>query len=265
MKIAYIGIDLLITTLYSFFKQNCEIVKIFTCETDNKTEFNTQIINFAIKHDIPFSVSPITVNDLEQLKSNGVDFVVSAGYYHRIPTTVDIPIVNFHPSLLPEGRGAWPMAVSILNEHKYSGVSVHKVVDKLDCGDILLQQKFKLSERENHSSFMKKVDNAIKKLVPTLLHDFKELFDNALPQFEGSYWELPSKADCTITSDMSYFQIDKIFRAFYGYEVYFTDDTGEYELIFASIKKHKNLFKKPFKSLPQGYIYSNIINVIKNY
>ncbi len=52
MKVAYIGLDLFYPALETLKKLGCEIVEIFTCETDNVTEFNQQICNFAKKNNI---------------------------------------------------------------------------------------------------------------------------------------------------------------------------------------------------------------------
>lgn len=259
MKIAYIGIDLLVSALYSLYKNKCDIVEIYTCNTDNKTEFNIKVTDFAKKHNIPIKFSPISESDLLNLKHNGVDFIISAGYYHKIPTSIDIPIINIHPSLLPEGRGAWPMPIYLLDNKKCAGVTFHKVVDNLDCGDIILQKEFLLSSKDNHQTFIKKVDKCIEQLIPVLLNNFFDLYNNAAAQSNGSYWEMPQKSDFTVSENMSFEEIDKVFRAFYGYEVFYTDGENEYELIFASIKKRRTFLKKVFKTIPQGYVYAKSI------
>ena len=56
MKIAYIGIDLFYPVLIALEKNGCEIEKIFTCKTDNITEFNIQIVDYAKKNNIPYTV-----------------------------------------------------------------------------------------------------------------------------------------------------------------------------------------------------------------
>ena len=43
MKAAYVGIDLLYPALPALADTGCEILRVFTCETDNVTEFNTQV------------------------------------------------------------------------------------------------------------------------------------------------------------------------------------------------------------------------------
>ena len=48
--------------------------------------------------------------------------------------------VNVHPSLLPEYRGAAPIQRAIMDGKAGTGVTICKMVRKLDSGDILLTQ-----------------------------------------------------------------------------------------------------------------------------
>ncbi len=57
-------------------------------------------------------------------------------------------IVNLHYSLLPRWRGAAPIARAILAGDKITGVTLMRVVRKLDCGDIIVQDQLKIGEQE---------------------------------------------------------------------------------------------------------------------
>jgi methionyl-tRNA formyltransferase len=218
MKIAYIGIDLFYTALDTLDRLGCDIVAIFTCEVDNKTEFNKKICKFAYKNNIPCKMTRITRKDIEGLISKGCDMAVCGGYYYKIPADTDLPIVNIHPSLLPDGRGSWPMAQSILWGHKKSGITIHKVAEGFDTGDILLQQEFSIAEDETHQSFMQKANSFLPEMLDNLVKNFGELYKNAKPQGSGSYWKAPTEQDFTVTSDMTVKEADLILRAFFGYE-----------------------------------------------
>lgn len=241
MKIAYIGIDLLISALFSLMENGCEIAEIFTCKTDNKTEFNTQIIETALKHNIPISVKKVTLSDLERMADMGCDAVICAGYYYKLPVCPRIPMVNIHPAYLPVGKGSWPMPIAILRRMEASGVTIHKIAESFDAGDILLQTRFSLSENESLVSLMDKVNLVIKALIPILMHSFSTLYENALPQGEGEYWQAPTAEDWTVTHDMDAEAADRIFRAFLGYEcIYRTAEGDSFELIGGKI-----CFEKP--------------------
>ncbi len=231
MKIAYIGIDILVSALRALLREGCQVIEIFTCRTDNKTEFNREVISIAEELSVPCSLEPISREDLIRLKNKGVQAVICGGYYHKVPTDTGIPLVNIHPALLPIGRGAWPMPITILRELPKSGVTFHKMAESFDTGDIILQGEFELSKREDLESFMKKVSEVIDKLVPALLSDFDILYKNASPQGKGEYWRMPDENEYTLTPGISFEEADRILRAFYGYECYLYQDGKKYELI----------------------------------
>jgi len=53
-------------------------------------------------------------------------------------------ILNLHPSLLPLGRGADPIAWSILNGEK-QGVTIHEITPELDKGKVVFQKEIESS------------------------------------------------------------------------------------------------------------------------
>ena len=129
MKIAYLGIDLLKPVLDSLLREECQVMKLFTCPVDNVTEFNTAVIQTARERGIPYTLDRIRPADLDELADQGCELLVCAGYYYRAPVTDEFPMVNFHPTLLPVGRGSWPMPRLILEgaEHPH----LHKRFQKL--------------------------------------------------------------------------------------------------------------------------------------
>jgi methionyl-tRNA formyltransferase len=71
---------------------------------------------------------------------------VSVFFGHLIPSKLlNKPagrIINLHPSLLPVGRGADPIAWSILDGEK-QGVSIHEISPEIDKGKIIFQNEIK--------------------------------------------------------------------------------------------------------------------------
>ncbi len=251
MKIAYIGIDLFFCALQSLVNFGCEVVEIFTCETDNKTEFNVKICGFAKEHGVPCKMERITKDDILRLKNKGVDFVVCGGYYFRIPWNSELPIVNIHPSLLPVGRGSWPMPQTILKGLGKSGVTVHKIAEGFDEGDILLQREFEVDKMETHQSFMEKVCGFIPEMMGNLVRDFHSLWGNAKPQGQGDYWSAPTRADFTVNENMTVEEADLILRAFFGYECIYEGEVGHFEVIGGRAKHGTSEGALPLKD---GYI-----------
>jgi len=260
MKVAYVGIDILYPVLTSLYDTGCEIIKIVTCKTDNYTEFNTQTIEFAKDHNIPFEIKKLTTDDLYELAGLGCKFVLFGGYYHKVPVIPELKIVNTHPALLPFGRGAWPMPLTILKGLNESGVTMHQMEKELDTGKILLQEKCPVyPDKDDLISLTRRQWSLIPGMVDRLVRDFDNLWDNAYPQ-EGNvqYWDMPTREDYTVTSDMSFDRADLILRAFKSYEVFYfdRDSKRKFEMIDAAAyrKKDDQIIPEDAFTIKDGYI-----------
>lgn len=253
MKIAYIGIDLLYPALPALYDKGCDILKIFTCRTDNITEFNTAVTEFAYSHNIPLTMERITLTDLRILEDIGCELIISAGYYYMIPVDTNIKMINIHPTMLPVGRGAWPMPRLIMDGYTEGGITFHKIVKEADAGDIVLQKSFTIDKKENHMTYMDKVYRFLKGMIDELIDKLDELYNNALPQGEGSYFADMVQEDYTVDSSMTVQEADVILRAFYGYECIYRSQEGLYELIgaYSTYDLHENYIS--FK-LKDGYV-----------
>ena len=98
MKIAYLGFDLFYDCL-EYLVENFNVIKIFTCDVDSAYEFNHKTYRIANDNNIPITIEPINEKAIVELEELGCDVIVSAGYYHKIPTSDKIKSVNIHPSL----------------------------------------------------------------------------------------------------------------------------------------------------------------------
>ncbi len=101
------------------------------------------------------------------------DFLVTIAYGQilksNILTIPKIAAVNVHGSLLPRWRGASPIQHAILEGDSISGVTIQKMVEKLDAGPILSQKEIELSPQETYSSLHDKLaDDAAILIVDTL-------------------------------------------------------------------------------------------------
>ena len=112
------------------------------------------------------------------LKAEKAELVVLAGFM-RILTPYFIHayknrILNIHPSLLPQFKGAHAILDAFEAGAKETGATVHLVTNKLDSGRILLQKKVKVSAKDTLKSLESKIHKvehqiyplAIQKLIP---------------------------------------------------------------------------------------------------
>ena len=108
-------------------------------------------------------LQPEKVGDEEalgEIESLGADLHVVAAYAQKLPNRLlemaPKGCINVHPSLLPKYRGAAPMMAAILNGDKISGVTIMKMAEKMDAGDILLQREMPLDPDETNVSIEEK-------------------------------------------------------------------------------------------------------------
>jgi len=93
-------------------------------------------------------------------------------FSYIIPRSVfSLPVKGFynvHPGPLPAYRGVDPIFHQIKNREKYAGVTIHKVDDDADTGEIVLQEKIQLLSHDTYGLLAEKLAQVAAKLVGTL-------------------------------------------------------------------------------------------------
>jgi len=89
----------------------------------------------------------------DQLNSLKPDVIVVVAYGKILPLeALNIPkhfCVNVHFSLLPKYRGAAPVQWAIINGERKTGVTIMKMDESLDTGDIILQEQVDILEDDD--------------------------------------------------------------------------------------------------------------------
>jgi methionyl-tRNA formyltransferase len=111
-----------------------------------------EVAAVAEQHNIPV-ISPAQLSEAEDdLKKFKAEAAVLVAYGKLVPESVinlfPRGIINIHPSLLPKHRGPTPIEGIILEGEKETGVSIMKLVPKMDAGPIYVQQKVKFKGNE---------------------------------------------------------------------------------------------------------------------
>lgn len=117
----------------------------------------------AAQYDIPI----LNSRDINQ--QNAINFIVNsdpeyllAAHFNqlikpRLLNLPDIDCINIHPSLLPSYKGVDPVFFAQLNNEENFGVSVHKMAESFDTGDVLLQHSYNKIILESTLSINKKL------------------------------------------------------------------------------------------------------------
>ena len=95
------------------------------------------------------------------IKNLNADLAIVVAYGKLIPKNflnlTKKGFINIHGSILPSWRGAAPIQRSIMNLDKETGISVMKLVEKLDSGPISNIHKIKLDQNNNAEEISEKL------------------------------------------------------------------------------------------------------------
>ncbi|MFZ1321591.1 MAG: formyltransferase family protein [Ignavibacteria bacterium] len=83
-------------------------------------------------------------------------------------------IMNLHCGKLPEYRGRAPISRSIMNGEKYITVSVHKIDEGVDSGDICKELKIEIIEEDDVNTIYKKCSESASDILIDCLNELKE-------------------------------------------------------------------------------------------
>ena len=135
---------------------------------------------FAISNNIKY-FQPKNLKDqsfIDKIKSINPDIIVVVAF-RMIPKSIwQIPkygTINLHASLLPNYRGSAPINWAIINNENFTGVTTFFIDDKIDTGDILLQEKIKLDKKINAGELHDKLKvigaSTVKKTIKEILNN----------------------------------------------------------------------------------------------
>ncbi|MDR0399103.1 MAG: methionyl-tRNA formyltransferase [Endomicrobium sp.] len=98
---------------------------------------------------------------IEELRNFNADAGIAVAYGKLIPERVfNLPkykTFNIHFSLLPKYRGAAPVQYALLNGETETGVTSFYIEKGLDTGDILIQKKLFIEEKDNSETLFNKL------------------------------------------------------------------------------------------------------------
>jgi methionyl-tRNA formyltransferase len=107
---------------------------------------------------------PEDVNDsifLEELEKLNPDIIVTVAYGGYLKKKIrKIPkfgCINLHPSLLPLYRGSAPINYALFNNDTKTGITIFKIIAKMDAGPIILQSETEILPEDNFTSLSKKL------------------------------------------------------------------------------------------------------------
>jgi len=122
----------------------------------------------------------------EYIKNLDLDLVIIIAYGKIIPKNFlslsKQGFINLHASILPKWRGAAPIQRSIMNQDKETGISVMKINEKLDEGDISHVFKINIIENENTESLTSRLSILASENISNIIDSILDQEVNFEPQ-----------------------------------------------------------------------------------
>ncbi len=200
LKIIFMGTpDFAVPILQSIKESNHQILEVYTQPPQKKNrgqkESFTSVYNFSIINNIsirhPEKLD--TVEEINFFKKAKPDVVVVVAYGKIIPKNIldiqNIKFINVHASLLPKWRGAAPIQRSIMNLDNETGISIMKIIPKLDAGPVMMKSKVEINEDTNYENLSNKLSLlGAKMIIETLdLIEKKKAIFKKQNENEASY------------------------------------------------------------------------------
>ncbi len=109
------------------------------------------VIDFCKNYKIPF-LQTENINKEESFLETEVDLIIVLAFAQFLGSKVlSLPTkgaFNIHTSILPKYRGAAPIQYALLNNDESTGVSIQKMVKKMDAGDVAHFDELQLNKNE---------------------------------------------------------------------------------------------------------------------
>src|SRR5690606_24425152 len=175
LRIVFMGTpDFAVATLKTLVENNYNVVGVITAP--DKPAGRGQKLNesavkqYATSQNLTVLQPTNLKNDafLETLKSLNANLQIVVAF-RMLPEAVwrmpEYGTFNLHASLLPNYRGAAPINWAIINGETKTGVSTFFIDDKIDTGDMILQEEIIIDSEENAGSLHDKLMDIGSQLV----------------------------------------------------------------------------------------------------
>lgn len=207
LKIIFFGTpDFAAVMLKTLIDSDYNITAVFT-QPDKKVGRKQEVVyspvkDFALKNKITiFQPQGLRESGLsEQIKKINPDLFVVAAYGKILPEEfLEIPklgAINVHASLLPKYRGASPVQCALLDGEKETGITLMRMNEKMDEGDILVQEKAEIGEKDTAETLMEELAELGAKMTVKFIPDWiSEKIDSSPQDHSKATYCKPVKRD----------------------------------------------------------------------
>lgn len=170
---------------------------------------------------------------LEWLRALRPDFLVTVSFGFilsgdLLSCAARAPL-NIHPSLLPRHRGASPMPWTILSGDPETGVTVIRMNERMDAGNIVAQERTPVAPGEGLISLEKRLRVLGAQLIVRVLDDWEkaEPRERSQDESQATYTRKFSKEDARLDFALTAPELERRVHAFQGWPGTFARVSGK--------------------------------------
>jgi methionyl-tRNA formyltransferase len=235
MKFIYFGSSHFSCTVLSDLYERKLIPSLIVSQPDRPQGRGLKLIPmeisiFAASHALPL-IKPASLKNnevIEEIKKQTPDLFIVADYGKilkpdllKIPTIMPLAV---HPSLLPRYRGAAPVNWALINGETDTGVTIFKMNEKLDNGEILATHALAITENDTNVSLLTRCAHEGACLLMETIEKIKRNVYTLTPQEDARATYAPKlkKADGIVTWNSSAAAIQNLIRGTVGWPSAYT-------------------------------------------
>ena len=161
LKLIFMGTpEFAVPILKTIHNSEHEIVCVYTQPPKKKNRgqkiYSSPVQQYAERFNLKLRYPSDLNEEYEFIKTLEAEVAVVVAYGKILPKKIldlkDIEFLNIHASILPKWRGAAPIQRAIMNMDKTSGISIMKIVSKLDAGPTLIKSEIPITNETNFES-----------------------------------------------------------------------------------------------------------------
>jgi len=217
----------------------------------NSTPVASPVKQLAVSQGIPV-FQPKKLRDpalADELRALGADVSVVASYGRILPSSLlrltPAGCVNVHASLLPALRGSSPIQSAVLAGHEQTGITLMRMDEGMDTGDIIVQRAIPLTPRETYLMLHDKLAELGAELIQEFLPSWVAGDLSVQPQetSRATTTALLKKSDGQIDWCRSATEIDRQIRAFIAWPQSFTFTPQGKRLVICDVEGIRDFAK----------------------
>jgi methionyl-tRNA formyltransferase len=160
-------------------------------------------------------------SNIDNIKKANCDLIVSMSYdqifRNKLIKHYQKSIINCHAGNLPFYRGRNILNWALINDEKEFGVTVHFINKKIDAGDIIIQKKYPITDKDDYSTLLKICNKECPELLYKSIKMIQNKTYNVVKQnqidLKGSYFRKRGASDENINWKQSSRKIFNFVRA----------------------------------------------------